>query len=100
MMIIRDTSNRGKGLFLFESAKSGENLFGLHEVNFFKHINHSCEPNCSFRRDGRFFFVHADRDLQPDDELTLDYNQIPFRCSPLDFDCHCGSPNCRGHISL
>ncbi len=56
--------------------------------------NHSCDPNTSFTG----LNVVALRDIQADEELTLDYSTLcddtmmPFRCC-------CGSLNCRGEIT-
>ncbi|KAJ1815672.1 hypothetical protein LPJ75_002288, partial [Coemansia sp. RSA 2598] len=69
-------------------------------------FNHSCDPNMEIRqvfvehRDPRlhrlaFFAV---RDIEPNDELTFDYN--PTKSSRVDSstECHCGALNCRGYI--
>jgi D-alanine-D-alanine ligase len=56
--------------------------------------NHSCEPNTMF--DG--LNVLAIRDIEQNEELTLDYAQfLDENMEP--FQCRCGTPSCRGEIS-
>lgn len=54
--------------------------------------NHSCDPNCGMH--GEITFV-AIRDIQPGEELTVDYAFIDNE--DYSFECHCGSEKCR-HI--
>lgn len=54
--------------------------------------NHSCDPNCGLH--GEITFV-AIRDIQPGEELTVDYAFIDNE--DYSFECHCGSKKCR-HI--
>jgi hypothetical protein len=70
----------------------------------FRYMNHSCQPNCSFRwydiRDDnaetpdRRMFVLANERLWPGDELTIDYRWPAHMAIP----CRCGSIDCRGWI--
>ncbi len=72
----------------------------------YRFLNHSCEPNCQFIEwrieDGLSelsvpiveLWVHALRDIQPDEELTIDYGWDWKSAIP----CKCGAPNCRGWI--
>lgn len=96
ILSVRDSPINGSGLFLDMSFEKGKAIFGCHEVGLFALINHSCSPNCLVYH----HWICADGNLNPGDELTIDYTKIPFRCSPLEFDCQCGSPDCRGHIKL
>jgi len=58
-------------------------------------FNHSCDPNLGFF--GQIGLV-ALRDIQPGEELTFDYAMSDG--SPYDeFECFCGSPNCRRKIT-
>lgn len=60
-------------------------------------IAHACDPNCQFRERGRD--LYALRDIQPGEELTIDYLYTePVIAFP--FQCHCGAANCRGWISV
>ncbi len=63
-------------------------------------INHSCTPNCEAEEiDGRVF-VHALRDIEPEEELFYDYGLVIDE--PLtkklkrEYACHCGTERCRG----
>lgn len=99
MLYVTDTENRGKGLFTDEEIKKGDPLFATFEP-YFKAINHSCDPNCEIVKPLTLYWVCPIRDLLSDDELTIDYEQVPFPCAPLEFDCQCGVPTCRRHIKL
>jgi len=62
-------------------------------------INHACDPNCrADETDGRVF-IEALRDLSPGEELFYDYGLvIDDRHTPKlkkEYECRCGSPNCR-----
>jgi SET domain-containing protein len=58
-------------------------------------FNHSCEPNLGFF--GQIGLV-AMRDISPEEELTFDYAMSDG--GPYDeFDCQCGSPQCRGKVT-
>ncbi|MEP6821510.1 MAG: SET domain-containing protein-lysine N-methyltransferase [Chthoniobacterales bacterium] len=58
-------------------------------------INHSCTPNCFSRiTHGRLLFF-ALREIQPGEELTLDYTPSQHPGLP----CTCGAPSCRGVMS-
>ncbi len=64
-------------------------------------INHSCDPNCETEEtdDGRVF-IQAMRDIRPGEELNYDYSlTIEERLTPTlrkNYECRCGSKNCRG----
>lgn len=54
------------------------------------YINHSCDPNCGIK--GKLVVV-AMRDIEPGEEITLDYAMM--ESSDYSFNCNCGSSNCR-----
>ena len=56
--------------------------------------NHSCDPNCGMH--GEITFV-AIRDIEPGEELTVDYAFIDNE--DYSFECHCGSENCRHTVT-
>jgi uncharacterized protein len=59
------------------------------------YFNHSCSPNAGFS--GQIVLV-AMRDIDEGEEVTFDYAMSDG--SPYDeFECHCGSPECRGRIT-
>jgi SET domain/D-ala D-ala ligase C-terminus len=56
--------------------------------------NHSCQPNTAY--DG--LNVKALRNIAKNEELTLDYASfLDEHMEP--FECHCGAPNCRKHVT-
>jgi uncharacterized protein len=57
-------------------------------------LNHSCEPNVGVQ--GQIGFV-ALRDVEPGEELTIDYGTIDHDAEPM--ACRCGTPACRGVIT-
>lgn len=59
------------------------------------YINHTCEPNVGLR--GHLDTI-ALRDIRPGEELTADYC-IAYSNTFFEFDCHCGSPLCRGKVT-
>ena len=56
--------------------------------------NHSCDPNCGMH--GEISFV-AIRDIQPGEELTVDYAFIDNE--DYSFECQCGSERCRHTVT-
>jgi hypothetical protein len=65
------------------------------EVGSADFINHSCDPNAGLS--GSISLV-ARRAIRPGEEICYDYamsDSNPF----LNFNCQCGAPLCRGHIS-
>jgi SET domain-containing protein len=60
------------------------------------YINHSCRPNAYMKTAGRHVLFFALRDIQPGEELTVDYEQT---LHPDSKRCRCGAPNCRGTIN-
>lgn len=63
-------------------------------------INHACEPNCEAREKKGRVYIHALRDIAPGEELFYDYGLVidePYtRKLKKEFECRCGSPQCRG----
>ena len=58
-------------------------------------VNHSCLPNAGLN--GQILLV-ALRDIQPGEEITFDYAMSDGTAYD-EFDCMCGSPDCRGYVS-
>lgn len=56
--------------------------------------NHSCDPNLWFENG---WPLVARRDIAEGEELTFDY--ATGETYPLQSECHCGSKNCRKHIT-
>lgn len=83
----------------------GDNALEPHAP--YRFLNHCCEPNCQFIEwhidaptpedaDAEVLelWVHALRDIEIGEELTIDYGWDWESAIP----CKCGSPNCRGWI--
>ena len=60
------------------------------------YMNHSCQPNCYMKiLFGHILFM-ALRDIEPGEEITLDYIST---LHPDSKRCSCGAPQCRGTIN-
>lgn len=62
-----------------------------------EYVNHSCEPNCYARIFKDHILYMSGRDIQPGEELTIDYR---FEADVELVPCKCGAPSCRGTINL
>ncbi|MFN0104067.1 MAG: SET domain-containing protein [Bryobacteraceae bacterium] len=62
-----------------------------------QYINHSCEPNCYSQILKDHILYRAKRDIQPGEELSIDYR---FDKDVDRVDCTCGAAGCRGTINL
>ena len=58
-------------------------------------FNHSCDPNAGLT--GQIGLI-AMRDIEAGEEICLDYAMCDGS-SYDEFDCQCGSPNCRGRVT-
>ncbi len=53
---------------------NGETYIDTEKTGKIKFINHNCSYNCDiYDRDDETLFLVADRDIEPDEELTIDY---------------------------
>ena len=63
-------------------------------------INHSCDPNCESIEENNGIFIYALRDIEPGEELSYDYaleiDEPITRKSKKQYECLCGTPDCRG----
>ena len=75
------------GRFSLDGARGGN---GTH------YINHSCQPNAFMRTLYGHVLFFALRDIQPGEEITIDYEQT---LHPDSKRCACGAPRCRGTIN-
>lgn len=62
-----------------------------------QYVNHSCEPNAFIRIMHGHIIFFALRDIQPGEEITLDYVESYH---PDTKGCRCGAATCRGTINL
>lgn len=58
-------------------------------------FNHSCNPNAGLS--GQLCLI-AMRDINADEEICFDY-AMSDSSDYDEFECHCGSPNCRGRVT-
>jgi len=71
-------------------------LDGARGGNGTHYINHSCQPNAYMRTLYGHVLFFALRDINPREEITIDYEQTLHPNSKL---CTCGAENCRGKIN-
>ncbi len=64
-------------------------------------LNHSCEPNCGLliKPNEKIAEVHALRDIQSGEELTLDYATFEYEIQHMPTECLCNGKRCRGSIT-
>ncbi len=94
-----DESMRRHHTFLFTLDKKTV-VDGNSLGNDARLINHSCDPNCEAVIEKGRIWIYAKRNIQPGVELAYDY-QYERTGSADDekfYECHCGSPKCRGTI--
>jgi SET domain-containing protein len=94
----KETKRRAEGplnyLFTLDDYWTLDGAVGGSGAEF---INHSCDPNCrAMVFKGHILYIAA-RDIQPGEELTVDYQ---FEPDVPKVRCICGSHRCRGTINL
>jgi uncharacterized protein len=86
-------------LFIVDASIVIDAGVGGNEARF---VNHSCGPNCESVIEGRRVFIDAIRTIEPDEELTYDYQIQREPDDPPDIDaifaCRCGCAGCRGTL--
>ena len=55
-------------------------------------INHSCNPNCEYKRKNGKIRIYAKRDIRKGEELTYDYDVA----EKGKYVCRCGAKGCTG----
>lgn len=63
--------------------------------NQFKHLNHSCTPNCYLRIFEKRVEVYTLQKIMPGAELTVDYGMTPHKDG---MRCNCSASRCRGKL--
>ena len=71
-------------------------LDGNIEWNPARFLNHSCSPNCEVVLENDRLWITASRDIQPGEEITLNYGYDLE--SYKEHPCRCGAANCAGYI--
>jgi SET domain-containing protein len=71
-------------------------LDGSRGGNGTHYINHCCAPNAFMKIAGDHILFFALRDIEPDEEITVDYGTTLHDDSKR---CACGAASCRGTIN-
>jgi uncharacterized protein len=78
----------------------GSVIDGKIDGNSAKYINHSCAPNCEAEEVEGRVFIHALRDIEPEEELNYDYGLVIdgriTKKLKQEYECRCGAKKCRG----
>ncbi|MGU7769572.1 SET domain-containing protein [Burkholderia sp. MR1-5-21] len=93
--------NEPNHTFYFALEEGGV-IDGKVDGNSARWINHSCAPNCEAEEvDGRVY-IHALRDIEPEEELFYDYGLVIdaklTKKLKREYACHCGAESCRGTL--
>jgi SET domain-containing protein len=81
---VDDSKIHGKGVFAEKKIKKGDNInVALYKIKndlfyttqFGAHLNHSSKPNARTRFEGDYYRTYAMSDIEPDDEITVDYTK-------------------------
>lgn len=57
-------------------------------------VNHSCNPNCYVKIEGRRAYLVALTNIKSREEITWDYSTTMYNFD-WSMECNCGSKNCR-----
>jgi hypothetical protein len=68
---------------------------GEDESNTARYINHACDPNVEAEIEGERIMIHAARDIEKGEELTIDYGDEYFDEFIKPGGCLCGTEVCR-----
>ncbi|KAB0640954.1 SET domain-containing protein-lysine N-methyltransferase [Burkholderia stagnalis] len=93
--------NEPNHTFYFALEEGGV-IDGKVDGNSARWINHSCAPNCEAEElEGRVY-IHALRDIEPEEELFYDYGLVIdaklTKKLKREYACHCGAQACRGTL--
>lgn len=87
----RLTRTSGKHISQLDTDHYIDGSVGGNETQY---INHSCEPNADVLIIDRFMIVFALREIQPGEEITVDYLNSFDQDKTL---CQCRTASCRRH---
>ena len=94
---VREARRRAKGMARIMIVELSERraIDASKSSDPLRYTNHSCQPNAVLRiRQGRVEF-YAMRDVQPGEELTVNYGETHHEGT---LRCRCGAPGCVGLI--
>ena len=82
-------------VYIFELNKK-QDVDGNVSWNPARYINHSCDPNCRYKRIDNHIWIVSFRDIKKGEELSYDYGYDleEYKNHP----CKCNSKNCLGYI--
>lgn len=82
-------------VYIFELNKK-QDVDGNVSWNPARYINHSCDPNCRYKRIANHIWIVSFRDIKKGEELSYDYGYDleEYKNHP----CKCNSKNCLGYI--
>ncbi|MGA3404600.1 MAG: SET domain-containing protein-lysine N-methyltransferase [Candidatus Bathyarchaeia archaeon] len=63
-------------------------------------INHSCDPNSKVTWEGDIATLTSIRCIEPNEEITFDYETVTQSDDSFIFNCGCGASNCRKVIRI
>jgi SET domain-containing protein len=88
------------GHTFFFDLDDGRVIDGAQGGNSARWVNHSCEPNCEAEQQGSRIFFQALRDIEPGEELFIDYRLFVEGRKTLAlkklYACRWGAARCRG----
>jgi SET domain-containing protein len=84
--------------FVF-GLSDGRVIDGSRGGNSARFLNHACAPNCEAIETGDRIFIHTLVNIEPGDELSIDYGlEIDGETTEeirAHYACHCGASACR-----
>ena len=93
--------NEPNHTFYFALEEGGV-IDGKVNGNSARWINHSCAPNCEAEEVKGRVYIHALRDIEPEEELFYDYGLVIdaklTKKLKREYACHCGAESCRGTL--
>ena len=91
---VGNSNIHGRGIFTTDGLKEGD-MIGVSHVSYDRtwyqvfpigiFYNHSIKPNCIIRPDGNVNLVVANRDIDKDEELTIDYTKQLYLEQPEEY---------------
>lgn len=99
-----ETSNTGRASIYGMELEKGYVINGRNKGNYSRYINHSCDPNCySEKRIVKQYpcvGIFALRNIEPNEELTINYRARITDENDNSVKCKCKSNNCHGFIGF
>lgn len=107
MVYLKNTESKGCGVFTDSAIHENQLVYEMrerilpfsysHTKSELDFLNHSCEANCRIKI-GCGVLLIAIREINSDEELTINYNASYYDLGNTSFECKCGSKNCCGIV--